>query len=372
MHDDDVAECVLDATQRIVVETNLRITSGVGHHQLYRVAIPRTVGRVFMVIVRHHKSEIHILIIINNLHIRRLVVRTGPSTAVVRFKVHQSTGGLRSFGNRKPWVSQQLSSTPLGELAIHHNRIRCLNGRVEFFAWLDIVVLLARRRRGRQRNQRRFRRAFAEDESMGAQTTPASLARSVLVAVIDRHAQAELHPRSERLKSHRRFRQLDFIRSPLRGRIPRHHCCRAARTRLVHDNHSAQGPFNAAQSVIVQTHLGIPGVIGHHQLHRITIPRTVRRVFMVVVRHHKSEIHIIIVINDADIRGLVVRPRPRAAIVWLKVNVGPGRTRPLGDSKTRVGQHIGSRPLRQIAIQHDGINSLFGRVELLSGFNIIG
>ena len=79
--------------------------------------------------------------------------------------------------------------------------------------------------------------------------------------------------------------------------------------------------FVAAKRVIVQRYLLGPCCIGDHQLDRIAVPGVTGDVFMVIVRHNESEVHVIGVIDDLDGRGLIVRPGPGAPRVLFEQDV---------------------------------------------------
>ena len=78
MVDNDFAEFLVSPTQSIIIEGNLNILVGTRNHQLNRVTIPCTVRGIFVIFIRHHKTEVDIVIIITNLNCGGLVIRSCP------------------------------------------------------------------------------------------------------------------------------------------------------------------------------------------------------------------------------------------------------------------------------------------------------
>ena len=86
MHDNHATERGLNAAEGVVVKSDLRGSIRAGNHQLDGIPIPRAVGCVLMVIIRHHESEIHVVDVIGHLHCRRLIIWSGPCATGVFFE----------------------------------------------------------------------------------------------------------------------------------------------------------------------------------------------------------------------------------------------------------------------------------------------
>ena len=61
VQDDDVSQRVLDTAKGVVVESNLCVLLVIGNHKLNGIAVPRAVGGIFMILVRHHDGKIDVL-----------------------------------------------------------------------------------------------------------------------------------------------------------------------------------------------------------------------------------------------------------------------------------------------------------------------
>ena len=75
------------------------ILVGVGNHQLNGVAIPGTVGRVFVVVIGDDKTEVDIVGVIGNLNGRSLIVGSGPFATGVFFKELEFAVARTAFGD---------------------------------------------------------------------------------------------------------------------------------------------------------------------------------------------------------------------------------------------------------------------------------
>ena len=211
---------------------------------------------------------------------------------------------------------------------------------------------------------------------MGTQTAPALLTilASAVVAVIDGHAQAELDAALELLDGQGGLRELDLVGGALAGAVAGHDGFSTTGAGLVHDDGLAQITFNATEGVVVQSHLlGAVGA-GDHQLDRVTVPRALGGVLVVVVGHDKAEVDVVGIIDDLHGRGLVIRTGPGTATVLLKQHVlarssGSGA---LGHRELRIGQHRHTSPLAEAAVQDDGFRGEHHRVSLLTRLDIIG
>ena len=138
----------------------------------------------------------------------------------------------------------------------------------------------------------------------------------------------------------------------------------------------AEGAFHAAERVVVQRDLRVASLVGDHELDRVTVPRAVRRVLVVFVRHHEPEVHVVVVVDDLHRRGLIVRSRPSSSVVLLEEdqcasrrNVGSGS---FGSVKAGIGQQLRGTPFGKIAVDHDRGPRFDRRVILFSGFNVVG
>ena len=89
----------------------------------------------------------------------------------------------------------------------------------------------------------------------------------------------------------------------------------------MHDDGLTKISFHATEGVVVQSHLLAAVGAGDHQLDRVTIPRALGGVFVVVVGHDEAEIDVVGIIDDLHGRSLVIRTRPSAATVLLKEHI---------------------------------------------------
>ena len=141
---------------------------------------------------------------------------------------------------------------------------------------------------------------------MSTETTPTFLAGSVFISIIDGHAQAETHATFEFFKAKRFLGKLDLVISALgfcisndnrfgRGRIG---ACR--RTGFVHDDHITCFVFDPTQCIVVKSDLSVTGIIGNHQLNRVPVPCAVGSVFVVIIGDGKTEINVVIIVDDLN------------------------------------------------------------------------
>ena len=142
---------------------------------------------------------------------------------------------------------------------------------------------------------------------------------------------------------------------------------------MVHD-HISQIAFHATERVVVEGHLLAAVGAGDHQLNRVTIPRALGGVFVVVVGHNEAEIDVVGIIDDLHSRGLVIRTRPSAATVFLKEHIlaCSSGSRTLGHRELRIGEHRHTGPFAEIAVQNNGFRSEYYRVSFLTRLDIIG
>ena len=370
MHNDHIAQITVHATQGVVVEGHLLLAIGTGDHQLDGVTVPRALGGVLVVVIGHDKAEIHVVDIIGHLHGRGLVIRTGPGAATVLFKQHvlARAGRTGTLGYRELRIREDRHATPLVELAVEDDRSSHRAGGVVFLARLDVV-----RNDRAQGEQSRLGRSLAEDNGVGTQTAPALLAvlASAAVTVIDGHAQTELHAALQGLDRQRSLRELDLVGGALGGPIAGHDRLGTTGAGLMHDDGLAQIGFHATEGVVVKSHLlGAVGA-GDHQLDRVTVPRALGRVLVVVVGHDKAEIDVVGVENNLHSRGLVIRTRPGAATVLLEQHVLAIRTGALGHRELRVSQNRHTLPLVELTIESNGGLSAVDGVELLARLDVV-
>ena len=168
---------------------------------------------------------------------------------------------------------------------------------------------------------------------MRAQSAPASLAGSQLIAVVNRHAETELSAARQFRQTERRFGQFDFVGSPLGGDVAAYEGLGPARAGFMHDDHATERGLNAAEGVVVKCDLCGSIRTGNHQLDGIPVPRAVGRVLMVIVGYDETEIHVVHVIGDLHCRRLIIRPGPGATGVLFEQNVGATRARTFRDGK---------------------------------------
>ena len=115
------SECSVGAAQGIIVKGDLSATITIGDHQLDRITVPSAIGRVFMVIIRHHEAEIDVFCIINNLNRGGLVIWTGPSAATIFFKENVGSSGSLALRDREFWISENGHTRPLTQSTINNN-----------------------------------------------------------------------------------------------------------------------------------------------------------------------------------------------------------------------------------------------------------
>ena len=107
----------------------------------------------------------------------------------------------------------------------------------------------------------------------------------------------------------------------------------------MHDDGLTEISFHATEGVVVQSHLLAAVGASDHQLDRVTIPRALGGVFVVVVGHDEAEIDVVGIIDDLNGRSLVIRTRPGAATVLLKEHklTRTCGSRTLGHRELRIG-----------------------------------
>ena len=370
MHNDHIAQITVHATQGVVVEGHLLLTIGTGDHQLDGVTVPRALGGVLVVVIGHDKAEIHVVDIIGHLHGRGLVIRTGPGAATVLFKQHvlARAGRTGTLGYRELGIGEDGHAAPLIELAVEDDRSSHRAGGVVFLAWLDVV-----RNDGAQGEQSGFAWGFAEHDGVSTQTAPALLAvlASGVVTVIDGHAQTELNAALQGLDREGSLRELDLVGGALGGPIAGHDRLGTTGAGLMHDDGLAQIGFHATEGVVVESHLLAAVGASDHQLDRITVPRALGGVLVVVVGHDKAEVDVVGVENNLHSRGLVIRTRPSAATVLLEQHVLAIRTGALGHRELRVSQNRHTLPLVELTIESDSGLSAVDGVELLTRLDVV-
>ena len=318
-----------------------------------------------MVIVGDDEAEVHVVRVIDDLDRRCLVVRTAPGAAGVLLEEHVFAVRSGALGDGELRVGEHGRTGPLIELAVEHDGLRGADDGVEFLAGFDVVLL-------EQGDLGRLRRRLAEHEGVGAETAPTALARGRLVAVVDGHAEAELHVAGQLVDTERGLRKLDLVGGLVGDRVAGDDRFGAAGTGLVVDDHVAGGAFDAAQRVVVERHLGAAVGIGDHQLDRVAVPRAVRRVLMVIVGDDETEVHVVGIVHDLHRGGLVVRTAPGAAGVLFEEHVFALGARALGHRELRIGEHGHAGPFAEVAVEHDGFGREHDGVLLLCGFDVVG
>ena len=367
---DHIGDITVHATQGVVIEGHLLLTIGTGDHQLDGVTVPRALGGVLVVVVGHDKAEIHVVDIIGHLHGRGLVIRTGPGAATVLFKQHvlARAGRTGTLGYRELGIGEDGHAAPLIELAVEDDRSSHRAGGVVFLAWLDVVG--DHRAQG---EESRFARRLAEHDGVGTQTAPALLTilTSAVVTVIDGHSQTELNAALEGLNREGSLRELDLVGGALGGSVAGHDRLSAAGAGFVVHDGLSDIAFHATESVVVEGDLlGAVGA-GDHQLDRVTIPRALGGILVIVVGHDKAEVDVVGVENDLHSRGLVIRTRPGAATVLLEQHVLAIRTGALGHRELRVSQNRHTLPLVELTIEDDGALSAVDGVKLLTRLDVV-
>ena len=369
VHDDGVAQIAFHAAEGVVVEGHLLGAVGAGDHQLDGVAVPGALGGVLVVIVGDHETEVDVLGVEDDLHGRGLVIGTGPGAAAVLFEQDILAVRAGTLGDGELRVGQHGHALPLVELAIDGDGSLGTVHRVELLARLDVVLLLEGDLGG-------LARGLAEHDGVGTEAAPAllSVLTGAVVAVIDGHAQAELHATFELGDVERGLRQLDLIDGALAGAVAGHHGLGATGAGLMHHDHVAEVAFHATEGVVVEGHLLAAVGAGDHQLDGVAVPGALGGVLVVVVGDHEAEVDVLGIVHDLDGRGLVIRAGPGAPTIFLEQHVlaralGAGA---LGYGELRVGKDRHPRPFVEATIQHDGFRGEDDRIGVLARFDVVG
>ena len=150
-----------------------------------------------MILVCNDKSEIDVIIVVDNPHGRGLIVGTCPVSSLPELKVDELLVlSWTRFRFPESRIRDHLSSAPLVEFTVENNRVSGPNGSVVLFSFFDVISF--RKDRGfEQGDQGSLIGRFSMDNGVSPQAAPSFLTWRILVAVVDGHSESELYSAGE-------------------------------------------------------------------------------------------------------------------------------------------------------------------------------